>query len=132
MKEAIDRLKQIGIQLRQLEERKIIAIREEDYDGARIIKSEIDRLRNAVAPDILLTRNPNQNYQPGDLPPVHQKSYGGAAPLEPWRNNQNNNVPSNSNNQIVGGGGGNNNYRNEPVPQPSNNNINNNRNHMNN
>lgn len=54
IKEAVERLKQIGIQLRTLEERKSVAIQNEDYDSAGIIKAEIEKLRNAVAPETLL------------------------------------------------------------------------------
>jgi centrosomal protein CEP104 len=42
--------------LRTLEERKAVAIQNEDYDSASIIKQEIEKLRNAVAPDSMLRR----------------------------------------------------------------------------
>ena len=74
LKEAIDRLKQIGVQLMHLDERKIQAARNEDYDSARIIKAEIDRLRNAIAPEALLGKyayvlNQNNNMQPRGMTP---------------------------------------------------------------
>ena len=56
LKEAIDRLKHIGVQLQNLEERKAVAIQNEDYDSAQIIHDEISRLRSMVAPDHLLQR----------------------------------------------------------------------------
>jgi centrosomal protein CEP104 len=39
-----------------LDERKQIAIQNEDFDSAKIIKNEIDRLRNAVAPEHILPK----------------------------------------------------------------------------
>lgn len=68
LKEAIERLKQIGMQLRQLDERKNVAIQNEDYDSANIIKIEIDKLRNAVAPESLIAqRQPMRKLPPEDL-----------------------------------------------------------------
>ena len=72
--------------MRQLDERKALAIQNEDYDSARIIKAEADRLRNAVAPDHLINKqqqqpqtqqpyNDGQMYQ--QLPPVQQFSHQG-------------------------------------------------------
>ena len=45
---AICSLKAVSQSLVQLEERKKVAIRNEDYDSAKVLKYEIDRLRNAV------------------------------------------------------------------------------------
>lgn len=50
LKDAIERLKSVGVNLLQLEERKRMAVQNEDFESAKIIKMEIDRLRNAVAP----------------------------------------------------------------------------------
>ncbi len=94
LKEAIDRLKQIGVQLMHLDERKIQAARNEDYDSARIIKAEIDRLRNAIAPEALLGKyayvlNTNNPQPRGMTPPVYKGNYqqpqlqGGAELLPP-------------------------------------------------
>ncbi|CAD8188747.1 unnamed protein product [Paramecium pentaurelia] len=69
IKEAIERLKQIGVQLRTLEERKAVAIQNEDYDSASIIKQEIEKLRNAVAPDSMIRRPDSAQYQ---QQPVYQ------------------------------------------------------------
>jgi centrosomal protein CEP104 len=43
-----------------------MAIQNEDYDGAKVIKMEIDRLRDAVAPTNLLRRG--QSYESEDKP----------------------------------------------------------------
>ncbi len=48
LKEQIDRVKNIGIQLTQLDERMRMASVNEDYDSAKILKAEKDRLK-AVA-----------------------------------------------------------------------------------
>lgn len=64
LKDAIERLKQIGVQLQRLEERKAIAISNEDYDSAKVIKDEIERLRSAVAPNSLLGKYGNQQPEP--------------------------------------------------------------------
>ncbi|EAR95577.1 centrosomal protein, putative (macronuclear) [Tetrahymena thermophila SB210] len=78
LKEAIDKLKAIGIQLRQLNERKQIATENEDYDAAKIIKAEIDRLRNAVAPEYLIQKpqplqyNSNIPYNSNQFQPLMQ------------------------------------------------------------
>ena len=49
LKDAIDRLKQVGARMAKLELRKKAAVENEDYDSAKQIKVEIDKLRNAVA-----------------------------------------------------------------------------------
>lgn len=72
LKEAIDRLKQIGVQLQHLEERKLIAVQNEDFDSAKIIKAEVDRLRNAMAPEALLGKYGGGK---GDLPPVKGNTF---------------------------------------------------------
>ncbi len=48
IKDTIDRLKIVSTQISQLEERKTIAIKNEDYDAAKIIKVEIEKLKYAV------------------------------------------------------------------------------------
>lgn len=48
IKDTIDRLKIVSTQISQLEERKGIAIKNEDYDAAKIIKVEIEKLKYAV------------------------------------------------------------------------------------
>jgi centrosomal protein CEP104 len=45
MKQAIDRFKSIGMHITQLHERKRLASMNEDYDAAKIIKVEIDKLK---------------------------------------------------------------------------------------
>jgi len=45
LKETIDRLKSISTHISQLEERKRIAIQNEDYDAAKIIKIEIEKMK---------------------------------------------------------------------------------------
>lgn len=45
IKEQIDRMKNIGIHLSQLNERKNMASSNEDYEAAKIIKLEMDKLR---------------------------------------------------------------------------------------
>lgn len=45
MKEVIDKLKVAGSQLMQLETQKKMAIEQEDFDSAKILKYEIDRIR---------------------------------------------------------------------------------------
>jgi len=52
----MSRLKQIALKLKQLEERKQLAVRNEDYESAKIIKAEIERLRNGVAPEFAMNR----------------------------------------------------------------------------
>ena len=42
LKETIDRLKSISTHISQLEQRKNNAIKNEDYDAAKIIKAEIE------------------------------------------------------------------------------------------
>ena len=42
-------MKSVSQSLIKLEERKKIAIKNDDFDSAKLIKCEIDRLRNAVA-----------------------------------------------------------------------------------
>lgn len=59
LKDAIERLKSVGVNLLQLEERKRIAVQNEDFESAKIIKMEIDRLRNAVAPPMPGVSGPN-------------------------------------------------------------------------
>ena len=59
LKDAIERLKSVGVNLLQLEERKRIAVQNEDFESAKIIKMEIDRLRNAVAPPMPGVGAPN-------------------------------------------------------------------------
>ena len=49
LKEAVERLRSIGVHLSQLDERKRIAIEKEDYAAAKIIKMEIDRLRETAS-----------------------------------------------------------------------------------
>jgi centrosomal protein CEP104 len=48
IKDTIERLKTVSTQISQLEERKTMAIRNEDYDAAKIIKIEIEKLKSAV------------------------------------------------------------------------------------
>ena len=43
----MDKMRSVGIHILQLEERKRMASLNEDYDAAKIIKMEIDKLRQA-------------------------------------------------------------------------------------
>ena len=70
----MDRLKQIGTQLQYLEERKQIAINNEDFDSARIINAEVMRLRGAIAPDSLVNKY-NEHLLVNELPPVNKTSH---------------------------------------------------------
>lgn len=45
LKETIERLKSISTHISQLEERKKRAIQNEDYDAAKIIKIEIEKMK---------------------------------------------------------------------------------------
>ena len=81
IKEAIERLKQIGVQLQHMEERKVFAVTHDDFESAKIIKAEIDRLRSAIMPEALMGKYGTQAK--GDLPPVQYNShrpYSGAVP----------------------------------------------------
>eukprot|EP00359_Climacostomum_virens_P001925 CAMPEP_0204900574 /NCGR_PEP_ID=MMETSP1397-20131031/2553_1 /ASSEMBLY_ACC=CAM_ASM_000891 /TAXON_ID=49980 /ORGANISM="Climacostomum Climacostomum virens, Strain Stock W-24" /LENGTH=780 /DNA_ID=CAMNT_0052068743 /DNA_START=85 /DNA_END=2424 /DNA_ORIENTATION=+ len=89
IKDAIERLKNVGYQLLQLEERKRTAISSEDYDTAKIIKLEIDRLRNAVLPPIGGYSQPNyfapvqaSSHRPfsGNLQPIGMGSRPSSRP----------------------------------------------------
>lgn len=77
LKEAIDRLKMIGVQLQRLEERKMNAVKSDDYESAKIIKAEIDRLRSTIMPEALMAKfgAPSQNKGGDPLPPVQQNSH---------------------------------------------------------
>jgi len=48
LKDTIERLRSISTHISQLEERKRIAIRNEDYDAAKIIKIEIEKMKQSV------------------------------------------------------------------------------------
>jgi hypothetical protein len=73
----MDRLIQSGKQIQILEERKAAAITNEDFDSAKIIKAEIDRLRSAISPEII-GKYAGTNAQSGQLPPVQYSSH------RPW------------------------------------------------
>ena len=45
IKDGIDRLRQIGTHILQLDERKRLASMNEDYDAAKVIKVEIEKLK---------------------------------------------------------------------------------------
>lgn len=77
LKEAIDRLKIIGVQLQELEERKNIAVQNDDFKSAQIIKVEADKLRE-MAFDYVGGKKHAQNMQKVDLPPVIQSGH------RPW------------------------------------------------
>ncbi|CAG9467389.1 unnamed protein product [Pedinophyceae sp. YPF-701] len=47
LKEAVDRLKEVGKKVAQLEARKRAAVEREDYDEAKVLKQDIDKLRAA-------------------------------------------------------------------------------------
>lgn len=79
LKDAIERLKNVGYQLLQLEERKRSALASEDFDTAKIIKLEIDRLRNAVLPP--LGGAPMPNYYAPVQASSHRPFSGGLQPL---------------------------------------------------
>ena len=49
LKEVLARLRQTGLLLRELEDRKKAAVQNEDYDAAKALKMEIDRLRGGPA-----------------------------------------------------------------------------------
>ena len=65
---AIDQLRLIGTHLNQLESQKNMAVASEDYDTAKIITSEILKLRNAISPESLLGNNIKS--EKNILPPV--------------------------------------------------------------
>lgn len=69
IKDTIDRLKTVSTQISQLEERKTMAIRNEDYDAAKIIKLEIEKLKAAVM---------YPHFQAPQFPPQY---YGQGAPV---------------------------------------------------
>lgn len=75
LKEAIDRLKLIGVQLQRLEERKVNAAKADDYESAKIIKAEIDRLRSTIMPEALMAKFGAPGNKAGDLPPVQHNSH---------------------------------------------------------
>lgn len=75
LKEAIDKLKQIGVQLQRLEERKLNAVKADDYESAKIIKAEIDRLRSTIMPEALMAKFGAPGNKAGDLPPVQHNSH---------------------------------------------------------
>jgi centrosomal protein CEP104 len=79
IKDAIERLKNVGYQLLQLEERKRTSIVSEDYDTAKIIKLEIDRLRNAVLPP--LGGPPQTNYYAPVQASSHRPFSGNVQPI---------------------------------------------------
>ena len=85
LKDAIERLKQIGVQLLHLEEIKLLAVNNDDYDSAKIIKAEIDRLRSAIIPQALMGKYGAQAK--GDLPPVQYSSN------QPWSGGMQQNQP---------------------------------------
>lgn len=79
LKDSIERLKNVGYQLLQLEERKRAAIVSEDFDTAKIIKLEIDRLRNSALPPI---GGPSQaNYYAPVQASSHRPFSGNMQPL---------------------------------------------------
>mmetsp|Transcript_12935 Transcript_12935/g.45468 ORF Transcript_12935/g.45468 Transcript_12935/m.45468 type:complete len:345 (+) Transcript_12935:48-1082(+) len=64
LKDAIERLKQVGSRVAKLELRKKAAVDNEDYDTAKALKSEIDKLRSGLS----LAPRPAENARaaPGD------------------------------------------------------------------
>jgi hypothetical protein len=48
LREAIDNLKSVGANLGKLEERKKIATADEDYDQAKILKIEMDKIKQTA------------------------------------------------------------------------------------
>jgi centrosomal protein CEP104 len=107
LKDAIERLKQIGVQLQHMEERKLNAVSHDDYESAKIIKAEIDRLRSAIMPEALMGKYGYQstNQPKGDLPPVQYNSHrplSGAIqqnlPISPITQVMQRNEPMNPNN----------------------------------
>ena len=75
LKDCISRLKEVSRQLAKLEENKLIAISNEDYDTAKLLKAEAERLRNTVAPESLLWKNPSR-----EVLSVDNKKEGGIEP----------------------------------------------------
>ena len=86
LKEAIERLKQIGTQIQNLEEKKAIAIRNEDYDSAKIIKIEIERLKNSGVPENLARNMIPKNDPILDVKIDHNKD---AVIIDPIQQNPN-------------------------------------------
>lgn len=74
IKEAIDRLKSVSSQLILLEERKAIAIRNDELQAAKIIKFEIERLRNAVTGINLELQQEIPDYN-NVIPSLNSKKY---------------------------------------------------------
>lgn len=48
IKDGIEKMRAVGVHITQLEERKRLATNNEDYDAAKVIKNEIDKLRQAA------------------------------------------------------------------------------------
>jgi centrosomal protein CEP104 len=70
LKDAIDKLKQVGAKMAKLELRKKAAVENEDYDTAKMIKVEMDKLRYNVALGPAAPGAPAQ--QPDDYGGRHQ------------------------------------------------------------
>ena len=57
IKDSIEKVKKLGMQIVKLEERKNLAIEKEDFDTAKIIKAEIERIKHNVAPESMNWRD---------------------------------------------------------------------------
>lgn len=67
LKDMTERLMKVGTQLSYLEERKMVAVEKEDFDAAQIIKAEIDKLRNTIAPENILGKHYAHNDDNDDI-----------------------------------------------------------------
>ncbi len=47
IKECIDRMRSMGVHIKQLDERKRMASMNEDYDAAKVIKMEIEKAKQS-------------------------------------------------------------------------------------
>ena len=109
----IDSLKNVSQQLMKLEEKKKIAIKNDDFDQAKLIKNEIDRIRNAVAggkyvepiqqtqqQNVPLQLSYNNNYMEDNKQNENENNYGGDIKMFMNNNNNNNNMYLNNNNNL--------------------------------
>jgi len=63
LKATLERIRSVGVHLQELNERKMLAIQSEDYDAAKIIKMEIQKLQAAAFPPGMLDKYLVSNKQ---------------------------------------------------------------------
>lgn len=89
LKDTIERLKMVSGHISQLEERKRIAIQNEDYEAAKVIKVEIEKLKSSVMyPGFQQPQIPPQYYGQGPVSVMGQgiggmqmQGYGGQSEI---------------------------------------------------